>query len=107
MPAQLNLIVAPTYKLEITVGRESRQVAGSVHPFRLISAQLDELPRGQFLSLIVTARHSQTSDQQLADGSLTNRIKVLVANMHRHVIDRHADGNWAGGGKAKRLIASR
>ena len=107
-PADFDLMIPPAEELEVAVREKARQVAGLIQtrfgPFT--EGIGNELFRGQFRAIQITAGQSVAAEAQLTRHSDRRGLQVAVQNVNLRVGDRPADGRGSvGTSQGKRRVS--
>src|SRR5262245_14844450 len=95
MATQLDLVVFPSDKLQLSIRSPLDHITGSVEPpsHRLAETVRHELLRCHFWLIQVSLRQPRATDIELSVHSYRRRLLLLIQHVHLGVSDRPPDRN--------------
>src|SRR5260370_42514311 len=93
MTAKLNLIVGPSDKLDLTIGKRASQIAGLITTVAgFITERIYEASEGQRRRIVIAARDSGARNIDFTNLASYDGAPILIQDIDNRVIDRCTDG---------------
>src|SRR5437868_7857514 len=95
-PANLHLRIAPAQQFDAAVRAKTAQVASAIEPGAgdVREGIADELFRGQFRSIEITARKSSSADEQFPGNAHLHGLHLRIENINLRSGDRPPNRQW-------------